>query len=200
MEFPKKSGADKLNKMIDVPIWAAILVSILSLLLLYIFFKSIGVRLAFSIGLSFIFTCILLIILHPFDITNGILTAHSGDTYTSIFIILSILYNVILGLHVVFRKPFMKRCCGYESDNLNKIISAYDDTKSWEEHNPIIANNSVDTEEGNYDRRQMGGMIISESEPEPEQSEKQPDESDRIYDDGSEDVTNLRQQAEGIIK
>ena len=192
MEFPKKSGADKLNKMIDVPIWAAILVSILSLLLLYIFFKSIGVRLAFSIGLSFIFTCILLIILHPFDITNGILTAHSGDTYTSIFIILSILYNVVLGLHVVFRKPFMKRCCGYESDNLNKIISAYDDTKSWEEHNPIIANNSVDTEEGNYDRRQMGGMIISESEPEPEQSEKQPD--------NFEDVTNLRQQAEGIIK
>ena len=108
--------------MIDIPIWGLIMISLVSLILLFILFKASGVLWMYSIGLSLLLTTVLMVILHPFDVRNGILVQHPGDLYTSCFIASSIIYFIILGLYMSLKRVILEKCCckTYDTIDLRK--------------------------------------------------------------------------------
>jgi hypothetical protein len=112
--------------LLDLPLWAIILISIGSLLCFFVIIKSTGIRILYSLSISLVITDVVLIVIHQFDIENGAIVQHEGDAYVAIFICLSILYYVGFVIYIIFKSVFKKRCCCHEKSNMDKIRDAYD--------------------------------------------------------------------------
>ncbi len=116
--------------LIELPLWALILITVGSFLISFIIVKMMGSKILYAIAIAFILPLILLFILHTFDVKDGQVTPHIGDFFTAIFIATAILYYIFLVLYVVVYTTIKDKCCKRD-DIMDKIKLAYE-TENYE--------------------------------------------------------------------
>lgn len=112
--------------LFSLPLWATILISIVSLFCFFIIFKAIGLRILNSIALAVLVSDIITIVIHPFDVENGVIKYHEGDIFIAIYIIISVLYFLIFAGYLIFKNLITKYCCCKKISKIDKIKEVYD--------------------------------------------------------------------------
>lgn len=165
--------------LVELPLWGLILTICGPLVIGFIIFKMIGVKILYSIALSLIIPFGLALTLHTFDVVDGKLIPHVGDFFVGSFLIVTVIYWVVLALYIVIYWVVRKFCCEEtEEENMEKIKAAYDGNED-DVTVPILSSNTLETPEDlpvpvppvesppidiiiterNYDGRSLGGSL-----------------------------------------
>lgn len=163
--------------LVELPLWGIILVIILPLIIGFIIFKMVGLKILYAIALSLIVPVILVLILHVFDVVDGKLVPHVGDFTVATFLVAAILYWVILALYVTIYHLSREYCCkATEEETMKKMKEAYgnevsepilpsapvsDKLEKPDETPPIdiiIFNDDI-----SFDKRNLAGSLVSTS-------------------------------------
>jgi hypothetical protein len=92
--------------LVAIPVSILLIVSLLSYYL--------GLKYYAAFGLGVVASMISIIILHPFHFDNGRLINETGNLYTSIYIVSSIIIFISIFCFIIFKFPTKKICCEEE--------------------------------------------------------------------------------------
>ena len=94
---------DNYYALILIPIGILVLTSLLSYFL--------GLRIPLAIGLGILLSLIFILVIHRFHFENGKLIKETGNLYTSIYVLVGLIFLLIIFCYVIFKYKSLSCCC-----------------------------------------------------------------------------------------